>query len=516
MRIFVILLVLLISFQAHAEPTTFACGGSNDDAVVQAAWSYAKTSGENFKWPNGTCKLVSQEAFDLNGMPLGMTMTGYGPNNSKVISTTTSSPAIKFYTSGGSAPPGAHSNTDNFIREHFSIQCSLNGVCVQDGDDNYDDSGSSWYVHDVISSNNGTGSSTVSWKTNYQVHALYDFETAAAGSGASTNGDCIQSTYSQFNTFFVTAGGCTNAFHFTGANNIGNSLLTPDFEVVYNAVLVDGTNQRNNTFYGGYWNYMNHAIINNASGSSVSNIYNPADTPYGGAGSFISGSNTAGIIVDNGTGGSGIPSVFTRTGAITAQSGDYAVAQVTGAAPLASPTFTGTVTLPASQVVNGVTLQTGGLSTLYLSKAGTYSTPPGGGGSTTWPAASIGYSSTQVVAGTGTWTTANFNSVAYDNQSAYNTSTHIYTIPTTGLYAVDAACRVPMTNGANQSIRIAVNGSGYNVDRNWSTTGNLGQLHIHDEISLSSGDTVAIQLYQDTGSNKTFDLESFTIHQFSN
>lgn len=40
-----------------------------------------------------------------------------------------------------------------------------------------------------------------------------------------------------------------------------------------------------------------------------------------------------------------VSSVFGRTGAVTAQAGDYTVAQVTGAAPLASPTFTGT---PAS------------------------------------------------------------------------------------------------------------------------------------------------------------------------
>ena len=41
-----------------------------------------------------------------------------------------------------------------------------------------------------------------------------------------------------------------------------------------------------------------------------------------------------------------VSSVFGRTGAVTATSGDYAVAQITGAAPLASPTFTGTVTEP--------------------------------------------------------------------------------------------------------------------------------------------------------------------------
>lgn len=45
---------------------------------------------------------------------------------------------------------------------------------------------------------------------------------------------------------------------------------------------------------------------------------------------------------------SGVSSIFGRTGAVTAASGDYTVAQVTGAAPLASPTFTGSVT-----IVNG-------------------------------------------------------------------------------------------------------------------------------------------------------------------
>lgn len=41
-----------------------------------------------------------------------------------------------------------------------------------------------------------------------------------------------------------------------------------------------------------------------------------------------------------------VPSVFGRTGAVTAQSGDYSVSQVTGAAPLASPAFTGAPTAP--------------------------------------------------------------------------------------------------------------------------------------------------------------------------
>lgn len=43
-----------------------------------------------------------------------------------------------------------------------------------------------------------------------------------------------------------------------------------------------------------------------------------------------------------------VASVFGRTGAVAAQSGDYSVGQVTGAAPLASPGFSGTPTAPTA------------------------------------------------------------------------------------------------------------------------------------------------------------------------
>lgn len=49
-----------------------------------------------------------------------------------------------------------------------------------------------------------------------------------------------------------------------------------------------------------------------------------------------------------GGGGGAVNSVFGRAGNVTAQAGDYAVGQVTGAAPTASPTFTGTATFAKS------------------------------------------------------------------------------------------------------------------------------------------------------------------------
>jgi hypothetical protein len=55
-------------------------------------------------------------------------------------------------------------------------------------------------------------------------------------------------------------------------------------------------------------------------------------------------------------GGSGaVASVFGRTGAVVADSGDYTVSEVTGAAPLASPAFTGTPTAPTASALTDST-----------------------------------------------------------------------------------------------------------------------------------------------------------------
>lgn len=56
------------------------------------------------------------------------------------------------------------------------------------------------------------------------------------------------------------------------------------------------------------------------------------------------------------SGGSGaVSSVFGRTGAVAATAGDYSVGQVTGAAPLASPTFTGTPVAPTAAALTNST-----------------------------------------------------------------------------------------------------------------------------------------------------------------
>jgi hypothetical protein len=67
------------------------------------------------------------------------------------------------------------------------------------------------------------------------------------------------------------------------------------------------------------------------------------------------------------SGGAGaVSSVFGRTGAVVATNGDYGVAQVTGAAPLASPTFTGVPLVPTAAPL---TSNTQAASTAYTDAA---------------------------------------------------------------------------------------------------------------------------------------------------
>lgn len=86
---------------------------------------------------------------------------------------------------------------------------------------------------------------------------------------------------------------------------------------------------------------------------------------------------TSGTLTVSYTAGYSIPTTASQTNWNTAFGwGNHASA---GYAPLASPTFTGTVTLPAGQVVNGVTLTTAGGTSNFLRADGAYAAPPGGG-----------------------------------------------------------------------------------------------------------------------------------------
>lgn len=503
----VLTIVGLLNFRAHAEDVTPTCGGSADDTAVMNAFNYAKSVGGKLTLPqNRVCNMASQAFFDLNGALNGFTMDGFGADSSRLTSTSTANPAVKFYTSGGSFP-GVQANTTNFIRQNFRIHCYNNGgrVCVQDGENNYTDSGSGWQTHNLFVTSDGTGANSVNFKINYQVHPYYDISTATAGAGAAGNGSCIQMTWLRMGTLFATAGGCTTAIHTIGTHNEGNLLLDLDCEVVKNCWVIDGSNQNNNTAMGGYWNYTSNGIVQNATSTTSVIAYNPfIESP--GAGSFISGSNSAGAWIDNGIGSSTSPGGSSNQVQVNS-SGSFG--------GLTNTQLTAKINAFTSSLLGAAPASGGGTST-YLRADGSWAVPPGtgGGGTTTWPAMSA-YGSTQSLS-SGSFQIAQYATEVYDNNSAYNNGTYIFTAPATGLYEVEAAARIPMANGSNAAIKIYKNGSAYNADRNWSVTANLGQMTIHDEMSLTSGDTISIYIFQDTGSSKTVLLENFTIHQFSN
>jgi hypothetical protein len=72
----------------------------------------------------------------------------------------------------------------------------------------------------------------------------------------------------------------------------------------------------------------------------------PLKLPTGTSGYVLTSDSSGGITLQSASGG--VASVFGRTGAVAAESGDYTVSEVTGAAPLASPVLTGSPTAPTA------------------------------------------------------------------------------------------------------------------------------------------------------------------------
>lgn len=110
--------------------------------------------------------------------------------------------------------------------------------------------------------------------------------------------------------------------------------------------------------------------------SGPSGVTNVTGLITAGTNVTLTGGGTSGSpYVVNSSGGAGtVSSVFTRTGAITATSGDYSVAQITGAAPLASPALTGSPTAPTQTSTDNSTklATTAYVTTAILNAAATY------------------------------------------------------------------------------------------------------------------------------------------------
>lgn len=172
----------------------------------------------------------------------------------------------------------------------------------------------------------------------------------------------------------------TIAVQVNGLEVNGNPVTGPNFNSTVPATPVGSTTV--------IWQFDG---LGNVTGSIPTSIYAPiaspafTGTPTAPTPASSDDSNTIATTayVQSVLAGSGlVVSVFGRTGAVEATSGDYTVAQITGAAPLASPALTGTPTAPTPATANSSTL----LATTAFVKAQGY----GVGSVTTFSAANIG------------------------------------------------------------------------------------------------------------------------------
>ena len=108
----------------------------------------------------------------------------------------------------------------------------------------------------------------------------------------------------------------------------------------------------------------------------------------GGTTSFLRGDGTW-AAPPTGGGGGAVASVFGRTGAVGAQAGDYAAAQVTGAVQVGGD-LGGTPAAPTVAKIQGLAVSPpSGGSTRFLNAAGGWTAPAGGGGSGAVPGMNV-------------------------------------------------------------------------------------------------------------------------------
>ena len=178
-----------------------------------------------------------------------------------------------------------------------------------------------------------------------------------------------------------------------------------------------------------------------------------------------------------------VTSVFSRTGAVVANTGDYTVSQVTGAAPLASPTFTG---IPAAPTASP------GTSTTQLA-------------TTAFVQAAVG-SSTAILAQS--TTTCGGCPIAYGNTDTTIIS-HSVTMPSSG-----CPCRVY----AYYTLYLTTGSSGADLARVTDGTNNWAGGNNNTTGSVGSGSTYGLQgsgispVTYANNSTTTFSVKSANSH----
>lgn len=166
-------------------------------------------------------------------------------------------------------------------------------------------------------------------------------EPASGGGGGGGGGGSVSTVFGRSGAVVAQTGDYTFSMI---AGTVASAQLTIATTGVFGAVKPDGTTIQ-----------ISAGVISTVPGAgTIATPSAPGIVAYDNTTIGLNGSNQLFTIAGP------VSSVFGRNGDVVAESGDYTVSQVTGAAPSASPTFTGTVTGPAgtwtSAGLNGVVI----------------------------------------------------------------------------------------------------------------------------------------------------------------
>lgn len=96
--------------------------------------------------------------------------------------------------------------------------------------------------------------------------------------------------------------------------------------------------------------------------------------------------------------------------------------------------------------------------------------------------------------------TVAFNSESYDTNNNFDTSTYKYTIPVTGYYQFDSFIRV---DGSGITlVNLFIMGDGGQLSKAYTPTAGTasGPAQLHDQLYLTAGDKIYVQIYVDVSS----------------
>ena len=102
----------------------------------------------------------------------------------------------------------------------------------------------------------------------------------------------------------------------------------------------------------------------------------------------------------------------------------------------------------------------------------------------------------------GVWTLIHLNAEVYDNLGDFNTSTWLFTTPTTGYYLVTANFRLTIGGAFSIGMYVGKNGSTPGPPHAMlpaGTTGQQSHATSSEVLSLTAGDTLGLYGYQNSG-----------------